>query len=114
MNITTGLGKTVFFLSTYRGSSVNPLWNISYPDGTSKLVLTTRLPVKLQSNGTGLIITVNESHNMMGYSCIFQAFDRDKIVLVSSAVGILRVLESVIFSFRVHTLYLKVIHFLKF
>ena len=40
---------------------------------------------------------------MTGYSCIFQAFDRDKIVLVSSSVGVLTVLESVIFSFRVNT-----------
>jgi hypothetical protein len=101
-NITTGLGKTVFFPCMYRGSSVNPLWNISYPDGTSKFVSTTRLPIKLQSNGTGLIISdVDESHNMTGYSCIFQAFDRDKIVLVSSSVGILTVLESVIFSFSI-------------
>lgn len=85
---------------TYRGPSVNPLWNISYPDGTSKFVSTTRLPIKFQSNGTGLIITdVDESHNMTGYSCTFQAFDRNNIVLVSSSVGILTVLESVIFSF---------------
>lgn len=103
-HITTGLGKTVFFPCTYRGSSVNPLWIISFPDGTSKFVSTTRLPVKLRSNSTGLlIIDVDESHNMTGYSCVLQAFDHNKIVLVSSSVGVLTVLESVIFSFIMNT-----------
>ena len=40
---------------------------------------------------------------MTGYSCVFQAFDCDRIVLVSSSVGVLTVLESVIFSFHVNT-----------
>ena len=70
----------------------------SYPEGASTVTTTTRLPIKHSSNRTGLTIKdVDESHNMTSYSCLFQVYNRDEIVLVASSVGMLVVLETIFF-----------------
>ena len=96
-----GEGKDVRFDCIYIGTHAHPLWNITYSDGTSRLMSTTRLPPKHFLRDTGIaILDVDETMNMTSYSCLFQVYNRNEVVFVSSRVGTLIVLQTIVFSLR--------------
>ena len=97
--MTTGVGTDAHFECAYTGTTANPLWNITSRSGESRIVSTTRLPLQHSHNSSGLTISnVAETQNMTLYSCLFQLFDRDEIVIVSSEPGTLIVMEMVTLS----------------
>ena len=50
------------------------------------------------SETSGLFIKdVDENHNMTSYSCLFQIYDRNKVKIIASAIGMLIMLETIIY-----------------
>lgn len=100
--MSVGVGQEAHFECVYRGTHAAPIWNITNPGGSSKIVSTGKLPHKHFSKTTGLVIKdVDESHNMTSYSCLFQIYNRKKVEIVASAAGMLIVLETITFDMHI-------------
>lgn len=93
----------VHFNCDYVGTLAIPVWNITNSiEGKSRLVSTSRLPHKHISTGNGLsIVEVDETYNLTTYACIFQVYDRDELVIISSKVGTLTILETITFDLQI-------------
>ena len=101
-NVRVGVGQKAHFECIYHGTHAAPIWNITYPRGTSRILSTGKLPLKHFSNATGLFIKdVDESHNMTSYSCLFQIYDRDKVKVIASTAGMLIVVETITFDLQI-------------
>ena len=91
----------VHFHCDYVGTHASPIWKITHPEGTSRMVSTARLPHNHFSTDTGLVIRgVDETQNMTSYACLFRIYDRDQIVIITSRVGTLIVLETITFDLQ--------------
>ena len=101
-NVTVGIGSNVHFNCTYTGTNANPLWNITNSNRESNLASTIRLPTNHIHSGSGLFVrNVDERQNMSSYSCLFQVYERDKVMILASEVGTLVVLETLTFRLEV-------------
>ena len=100
-DVITGAGKDVHFSCDYIGTHASPIWNVTYPTRTSRILSSRRLPHNhiLTSNGLA-IMNVNEAQNKTSYACLFQIHDRDQIVIISSRIGKLIVLDTITFNFQ--------------
>ena len=91
----------VHFHCDYVGTHASPIWKITHPEGTSRMVSIARLPHNHFSTDTGLVIRgVDETQNMTSYACLFRIYDRDQIVIITSKVGTLIVLETITFDLQ--------------
>lgn len=100
-DISTGIGKDVFLPCMYNGLNITPIWNIMHADGTIQIASIGRLPAKHFSNSSGLIIRdIDNTQNGSSYSCFLQAYDKNKIVCVSSPTATINVLETIYYDLK--------------
>ena len=100
-DVTTGVGKNVHFNCDYIGTHASPIWNVTHTTRTSRLVSSSRLPHNHILTSKGLtIMDVDEAQNMTSYACLFRIYDRDQILIISSRIGTLIVLDTITFDFQ--------------